>query len=397
MTAILVATPMEENALAAFTTQQQARGVRVEYRPDLNVADAGGTPDAKIRALLPDYDGVVVGSVAISADTWKAWAAAKPNQKLAISRLGISTESLNVAAAEQLGIPVMNTPNSRIEPCANFLLYQALHSFMGAAVQPHTRAFDAGQFDDTQPLYLPNIQQARIAVLGSGPIAAATVDRLRPFLRDPELQVKIYSPHLDMSKAAGMGATIARSSEEAVQDADIVIVAAGNTHAVVFGEKELAAMRTWREAQPREHAYAPVLVGISRRMHYDMAAISGAMEQGALRAVSLDSRAIDFKGIKEEFPALENGHFTPGIAYRTLEAEQDAAKCALSSIADFLSEGKISNITRPDSEAALRGAARLQDQALRATPSSVRTRILPPNWREQIRAQESAPPSGRRH
>lgn len=385
MTAILVTTPLEPSALKDFIAAQAEKGIRVDYHPELNVADRDGTPDEKIRRLLPEYDGLVVGSIAIGRETWEAWAKARPDGRLAVSRVGISTESLHVPEAEALGIAVMNTPLPRITPCANFLFQQIMKTFVGTEADRHARALEQNHFDDTQPLFLPDISTAKIAILGSGPIAASLVDRLRPFLNDPLNQVKLYSPRLGDHKAEGFSATRAASATDAVQDADIIVVAAGHTKDVVFGQKELDAIRTWRQANPGERA--PVLVGISRKFHYDLPALAGAMQDGTLRAAALDSRASDFAGVKQEHPGLEPVTFTPGIAYRTLTAEQDATRDALENLSQYLGGGKLRNITRDDSLSALQASSRLAGEALAAEPSSVSTRTLRKDWLSFARAE----------
>lgn len=385
MTAILVTTPLEPSALKAFIAAQSEKGIRVDYHPELNVTDREGTPDEKIRRLLPEYDGVVVGSIAISDETWKAWAKARPSGRLAVSRVGISTESLHVPEAEALGIAVMNTPLPRITPCANFLFQQIMKTFVGTEADRHARALDQNHFDDTQPLFLPDIGKAKIAILGSGPIAASLVDRLRPFLSDPLEQVTLYSPRLDDVKAGGINGQRASSAADAVQDADIIVVAAGHTKDIVFGQKELAALRAWRESHPGERAEAPVLVGISRKFHYDLPALAKAMQDGTLRAAALDSRASDFAGVKQEHPGLEPVIFTPGIAYRTLTAEQDATRDALENLSQYLGGGKLRNITRDDTLSAMQASPRLVGEGVLAEPCSVPTRKLPQDWLSLMR------------
>ncbi|MCB1475539.1 MAG: phosphoglycerate dehydrogenase, partial [Rhodobiaceae bacterium] len=93
---VLVSDQLSEAAVDIF----KRYGVEVDYKPDL-----GKDKDA-LLAAIPNYDGLAIRSA--SKVTEKIIAAAT-NLKV-IGRAGIGVDNVDIPAATQKGIVVMNTP-----------------------------------------------------------------------------------------------------------------------------------------------------------------------------------------------------------------------------------------------------------------------------------------------
>ena len=93
---VLVSDKLSKTAVQVF----KDRGVAVDYQPDL------GKDKDKLLAVIADYDGLAVRSATKVTEGLLAHA-----EKLrVIGRAGIGVDNIDVEAATQRGVVVMNTP-----------------------------------------------------------------------------------------------------------------------------------------------------------------------------------------------------------------------------------------------------------------------------------------------
>jgi D-3-phosphoglycerate dehydrogenase len=95
MPKVLIADELSQHAVAIF----RQRGVEVDVRTGLKAPD--------LKAAIPEYDGLAVRSATkVTAEIL----AAAPKLKV-VGRAGIGVDNIDVPAATQRGVVVMNTPH----------------------------------------------------------------------------------------------------------------------------------------------------------------------------------------------------------------------------------------------------------------------------------------------
>ncbi len=108
---ILIADPIHEQAQSLLAS-----------RPGFEVAVATGLSEAELTGRIGDYDGVIVRS-----KTRITSAAISAGQRLkVIGRAGIGVDNIDVAAATERGIVVLNTPDANATTTAELALAHLL-------------------------------------------------------------------------------------------------------------------------------------------------------------------------------------------------------------------------------------------------------------------------------
>ncbi|MEM9781285.1 MAG: phosphoglycerate dehydrogenase, partial [Pseudomonadota bacterium] len=93
---ILISDKLSDAAVAIF----RERGLEADFQPDL-----GKDPD-RLAAIIGDYDGLAVRS---ATKATRAIIERATNLRV-IGRAGIGVDNIDIAAASERGIVVMNTP-----------------------------------------------------------------------------------------------------------------------------------------------------------------------------------------------------------------------------------------------------------------------------------------------
>jgi len=165
----------------------------VEYLRQLegfDVIEAYGSSPDKLKELVSDVDAIIVRSAtSITADI----IAAAPKLK-AVGRAGVGVDNIDVTAASDRGITVMNTPSGNTIATAELAF---THLLCSARPIPQANAsMKAGKWD--KKLFQgTELFQKTLGVLGLGRIGTQVAKRAKAF----GMQVLAYDPFLTEERA----------------------------------------------------------------------------------------------------------------------------------------------------------------------------------------------------
>jgi D-3-phosphoglycerate dehydrogenase len=291
MDRILIADTLEESGLAIL----RASGAEVR------VLEAEDKP--ALAEILPEYDALVVRS---ATKVTRALLAA-PGRLRVIGRAGIGVDNVDVPAATERGILVVNAPTGNVLSATEhtFALLLALVRKVPAADASMKRGeWDRKSFLGTE------LAGKTLGVVGYGKIGQKVAARAQAF----EMQVVTFDPYLDPAVARRQGVEPV-AIDELVARADVV-----SFHTPLTGETR-NLLSAERIARLRRGA---LVVNCGRGGVLDEAALLAALAGGQLGGAALDV----FE--EEPTPRLDLVRHprvvaTPHVGAQTAEAQERIA------------------------------------------------------------------------
>lgn len=229
--------------------------------------------------------------------------AAAPDLR-AIARVGVGTDSIDLAAATEAGVVVMTTPGANRETTADHAV--ALILAVLRRVVEHDASVRRGEWRRGGPATPWELNRTTVGLVGFGGIGRAVARRLRGF----DVELLVCDPATRGRGRVGLPELLHRS--------DVVSLHLPLTDATVglIGDAELRLMRR-----------SAVLVNTSRGGLVDETALAAALRAGRLRAAALDVFA-DEPHVPHGLAELENVVLTPhtgGLSDRSIASMTERA------------------------------------------------------------------------
>ncbi|MFO1033420.1 MAG: phosphoglycerate dehydrogenase [Hyphomicrobiales bacterium] len=308
---VLVSDKLSEAAVKIFLD----RGIDVDYKPDL-----GKDKDA-LLAAIPDYDGLAIRSA--TKVTPKIISAA-PRLKV-IGRAGIGVDNVDIPAASQRGIVVMNTPFGNAITTAE----HAISMMMALARQiPEANASThAGKWEKNRFMGV-ELYNKTLGVVGCGNIGSIVTDRALGL----KMKVIAFDPFLSPERALQLGV-------EKVELDDI------------FKRSDFITLHTPLTEKTRNIVNAESLAKCKKGVRIINCARGGLVNEDALyEALTSKHVAGAALDVFEVEPAtnhklfnMENVVATPHLGASTSEAQENVALQVAEQMADFLLTGAVIN------------------------------------------------------
>ncbi len=279
----------------AAVQRLQAGGVQVD--------DRSGIDAAEVAKIIPNYDALIVRSrTKVTADLLKAGKGLK-----VVGRAGVGVDNIDVAAAKQQGIAVVNTPVSTSVAVAE-------HTFalMLALLRQIPRAdssMKAGQWAKKE-LEGSELAGKTLGILGVGNIGAQVARRAAAF----DMKVLGYDPFLDEKTIQTRGA-LAAALDGLYEQADII-----SLHLPLLPEtRGMLSAATFAKMKPGVYIICAARGGV-----IDEDALLSALNSGQVAGAALDVFAKEPPGASA---LITHAHVvaTPHIAAQTAEAQTRAA------------------------------------------------------------------------
>ncbi len=223
----------------------------------------------------------------------------------AIIRHGIGLDSIDVDAATELGVLVVNNTSYCIEEVSDMAM-----AFLLAATRriPRLdRAFRAGIWDYAMMRRGFRLRECTLGLPGSGRIGRRVAQKAAGF----GMRVLAYDPYVAPGDAAELGVTLV-SLDTLLAEADFVSIHSPLTPETrhIVGESELRMMK------PTAH-----LINTARGGIVDTAALATALAEGWIAGAALDAHE-GLPPIPEDYPLLEleNVILTPHVAWYSEQA-----------------------------------------------------------------------------
>ncbi len=257
----------------------------------------------RLGEILPDYDALVVRSMTkVTRELLEAGRRLK-----VVGRAGIGVDNIDVAAATERGILVVNAPTAN-------LLSATEHTFaLLLAVARNIPAADAsikaGQWDRKRFVGL-ELQGKTLGVIGFGRIGQKVADRARAF----GMSVIASDPFLDAEVARRQGVELLEI-DELLARADVVTLHTPLTDGT-RGLLSAARLRAMKQGA--------LLVNCARGGLVDEAALLEVLESGRLAGAGLDVFAAE---PPTDLPLVRHPKVvaTPHIGAQTREAQERIA------------------------------------------------------------------------
>ncbi|MFQ5763670.1 MAG: phosphoglycerate dehydrogenase [Rhodospirillales bacterium] len=309
MAKVLIADEM--SPLAAETLRQA--GIEVEVETGL---DKDG-----LRAAIGAYDGLVVrSSTKVTAKLLEA----ADNLKV-IGRAGIGVDNIDLDAATQKGIVVMNTPFGNAITTAEHAI-----SLMLAVARQIPRAnasTHAGKWEKERFLGV-ELMGKTLGVIGCGNVGAIVAERAQGL----KMKVIAYDPFLAPERAAEMGIEKVELPE-LFKRADFISLHTPLTDAT----RDIIDARAIKKMKKGVRIINCARGGLIVEEDLKKALVSGDVAGAALDVFAEEPAT------SNPLFGLENVVATPHLGAATTEAQEKVAQQIAEQMADFLTSGAVTN------------------------------------------------------
>ena len=290
-----------------------ARGIQVDFVP--------GLPAAELKERIALYDGLAVRS---ATQVTKGLLAHAEKLRL-IGRAGIGVDNIDVDAATQRGIVVMNTPYGNSITAAEHTI--ALLFALCRQIPAADRSTQAGKWEKSRFMGV-ELSGKTLGVIGCGNVGAVVAERALGL----RMKVIVHDPFLSAERARDLG--VEKTALEALlARADFITLHTPLTEATrnLIDARALAAMKAGVR-----------LVNCARGGLVVESDLAAALDSGHVAGAAID--------VFTEEPAIESPLFgrdnvvaTPHLGASTSEAQENVALQIAEQMADFLLTGAVSN------------------------------------------------------
>ncbi len=310
MTKVLIADKMDKLAAEIF----QKNGIVIDIKPGLSPEE--------LAAIAGQYDGIAARSSA--KITKEVIAAGLPRLKV-IGRAGIGVDTIDVAAATQAGVVVMNTPFGNSITTAEHAL--AMMFAIARQIPQASESTHAGKWEKSKFMGV-ELYGKTLGIIGCGNIGAIVASRALGL----QMKVVAFDPYLTEDRAREIGVEKAEF-DEVISRADFITLHTPLTE----GTRNLIAGAALAKMKKGVR-----IINCARGGLIDEKALKEALDSGQVAAVALD--------VFEVEPATDNilfGHphvvCTPHLGASTAEAQVNVAIQVAEQMSDFLLHGAVAN------------------------------------------------------
>lgn len=305
---------------------QKAINLLGEYDA-LTVIAPGKLSQDELVTQVSDAEALIIRSgVKITPDVFVA----APNLK-AIARAGVGVDNIDLEAATEHGVIVMNTPGgntiSTAEHTFGLMLALARHIPQG------NQSLKEGRWDRKKYVGV-ELKGKTLGVLGFGRIGQAIATRAQAF----EMTVIAYDPFLDDSAFNAL--EVSRVSlDELYAQSDFITLHAPATDdtAKMINSETLAKMKDGVR-----------IVNAARGILIDDDALADALTSGKVAGAAVDVYVQEPPASDHPLLKFDNVIDTPHLAASTSDAQITVAVQAAELIADALLNGKYDNVVNQD-------------------------------------------------
>ena len=309
MPKVLIADGLSPRAVEIF----RARGI------DADVAI--GLKPAELRERIAQYDGLAVRSATkVTADLLAAAGRLK-----VVGRAGIGVDNIDVEAATERGIVVMNTPYGNSITAAEHTI--AMMFALARQIPAADRSTQAGKWEKSRFMGV-ELYGKTLGIIGCGNIGAIVADRALGL----KMRVVAYDPFLSPERALELGVERVML-DDLLARADFITLHTPLTDATrnIIDQAAIAKMKPGAR-----------LINCARGGLVVEGDLAAALEEGRIAGAAID--------VFVDEPATENPLFgrdnlvaTPHLGAATSEAQENVALQIAEQMADFLLTGAVAN------------------------------------------------------
>ena len=309
MVKVLISDKMNPLAAQIF----QNNGIEVDVKP-------GMSPE-ELAAVINDYDGLAVRS---STNATEAILAHAKNLKV-IGRAGIGVDNIDVSAATNAGVVVMNTPFGNSITTAEHAI--AMMFALARQIPQANESTHAGKWEKSGFMGVELFNKT-LGVIGCGNIGSIAASRALGL----KMKVVAFDPFLTPERAVEIGVEKVELDKLFERADFITIHVPKNEHTTnLINKDSIAKMKDGVR-----------IINCARGGIINEADLKDALDSGKVAGAALDVFAVE--------PATENPLFgysnvvcTPHLGASTQEAQVNVAIQVAEQMSDFLLNGAVTN------------------------------------------------------
>ncbi|EXX91458.1 D-3-phosphoglycerate dehydrogenase [Paenibacillus darwinianus] len=271
---------------------------------DIAVDKKPGLSEDELVAIIGEYDALLVRSqTQVTARIMEAG-----KQLKVVGRAGVGVDNIDLAAATERGIIVINAPDGNtITTCEHtFAMMMALARHI-----PQAYAKTVGGVWDRKTFLGVELRNKKLGVLGMGRIGSEVAVRAKAF----GMEILAYDPFLTEERAAKLGVKLS-TVEDIVRNADFMTV-----HTPLTPETRHMIARPQFEVM--KHGMR--IVNCARGGIIDEQALVEAIDQGIVAGAAFD--VFEVEPPAPDHPFLKHPRIivTPHLGASTVEAQENVA------------------------------------------------------------------------
>lgn len=290
-------------------------GIEVDFKPGL-------APD-ELKEIIGQYDGLIIRSATrVTADLLESATRLK-----VVGRAGIGLDNVDVPAASQKGIVVMNAPDGNATTTAEHAI--SLVMALSRNIPQATASMKAGKWEKKKFMGR-EVTGKTLGIVGIGRIGGIAASRAQGL----KMRTIAYDPHMPREMAEKIGVELV-SLEDLAKRSDYITV-----HVPMTKEtKGLLSTEFFRNMK-RDGMF----IDCARGGVCDEEALYHALKEEEIAGAALDVFAVE-PTTQENCPLLELDNFicTPHLGASTSEAQENVALIIAEQITDYLKRGAVTN------------------------------------------------------
>ncbi|MBE2179348.1 MAG: phosphoglycerate dehydrogenase [Chthoniobacterales bacterium] len=289
----------------------------------LDVTFKPGLPHEELLKIIPGYNALVVRSqTKVGADVITAATKLK-----AIGRAGVGVDNVDVEAATQRGIVVMNTPGGNTVSTAEHafsLLVSVARKIPQADASVKSGAWDRKSFQGVE------LNGKTLAILGMGRIGTEVAKRAIAF----GMRVVAYDPYLSEARARTLQVELVENLDDAIPQADFITMHMPLTTETrhMLDSRQLGRMKKGAR-----------IVNCARGGLIDETALAEALTSGHIAGAAIDVFEQEPPDEGNPLRKAPNIVFTPHLGASTAEAQESVGIEIAHTLKAALLEGTINN------------------------------------------------------
>ncbi len=301
-----------------------AKGIEIlSQAAGIEVVESKSLPESELIEALAEFDGLVVRS---ATEVSRAVIEQCPRLKV-VGRAGVGVDNVDLKAATEKGVVVMNTPGGNTISTAEhtFTMLMSLSRKIG----PADASMKAGRWDRKKFLGV-EINNKVLGIIGMGRIGSEVARRAIAF----GMRVLAYDPYLTPSRARSLQVELHEQLETMLPECDYVTLHIPMT----------AETRGILNRESLAHCKEGVrLINCARGGLIDEKDLAEALKSGKVAGAALD--VYEEEPPPEDFPLrdCENILLTPHLGASTREAQISVGIEVAESVRDFLIDGTVRN------------------------------------------------------
>jgi len=309
----------------------------LEKTPGIEVDVNIGLTSGELKGVISQYDALVIRSATkVTADVIKA----AENLKV-IARAGIGLDNVDIQAASQRGIVVMNTPEGNTTTTAEHAV--AMMMALSRNIPQATASLKEGKWEK-KTLKGRELFNKTLGLIGAGKIGRIVADRAKGM----KMNVIVFDPYIKPGTIEKLDLEPV-SFDELLQRADFITIHTPKTEETInmINRETIAKMKK-----------GAMLINCARGGIVNEDDLYDALESGHLGGAALDVFSTEPPG-KIKLMNLSNFVCTPHLGASTGEAQDNVAKDVAEQIVAYLLHGTVKNaVNVPSISAELMGILR---------------------------------------